>query len=51
MIYGVITTVIFIAVFAAGCTQNSDTPEGNVPDINPNAEAANKDTTDITLFV
>ena len=46
----ILLTVIFIAVFAAGCTQSSDTPEGNVPDINPNAEAANKDTTDITLY-
>ena len=47
----VIILLVLILVITAGCgVQNSDTPEGNVPDINPNAEAANKDTADVTLY-
>jgi hypothetical protein len=42
--------VLIITAFTAGCTQNTEVPEGNVPDINPNAEAANKDTTDVMLY-
>jgi hypothetical protein len=47
----IIISLLLILIVTAGCgVQNSYTQQGNVPDINPNAEAANKDTADVTLY-
>ncbi len=42
--------MVLVAMAAAGCTAGSDALQGNVPDINPNAQAANKDTANVTLY-
>lgn len=47
----IIAFLMLIVMIASGCnTGSSDIPEGNVPDINPNAQAANKDTSSVRLY-
>ena len=47
----IVAFLMLIVMTAAGCTTGrSDIPEGNVPDINPNAQAANKDTSSVRLY-
>ena len=46
-----VTILLFIIILVAGCGGQIDEPQqGNVPDINPNAQAANKDTANVTLY-
>jgi hypothetical protein len=43
--------LLMLSLFTAGCiNNNSKTAEKNIPDINPNAETANKDKADVALY-
>lgn len=47
----IVTLLVLATIITAGCgMQSSDAQQGNVPDINPNAQAANKDTANVTLY-
>lgn len=47
----IIASLMLVIMTVTGCTTgSSEIPEGNVPDINPNAQAANKDTSSVTLY-
>lgn len=47
---GLILIMVLILVGTAGCFGTGRTDNANVPDINPKAEAAGKDTSDVTLY-
>lgn len=42
--------LIFVIIVSSGCVVSNQTPSANTPDINPKAEAANKDTSDVALY-
>jgi spore germination protein GerM len=46
----VIWLIIIVLVILTGCNINRQNNPANTPVINPNAEAANKDTSDVTLY-
>jgi len=46
-----IAVLLLIVMAASGCSPyGNDTTDRNIPDINPKAEAANKDTSNVTLY-
>lgn len=46
----VISILLICALVLAGCATKPQTSAANTPDINPKAEAANKDTVDVALY-
>lgn len=46
----IVAVIIICALVLTGCTAQQPQATGNTPDINPKAEAANKDTLDVALY-